>query len=356
MNHRELPQQLSRSRYSLSCIVPVFNEGPLIAAFLESLYTTIGTLTSEVEIIVVNDGSTDNSADEIVRMSRRLPVHYIELSRNFGKELAIQAGLDAAHTDCVVILDADFQHPIETIPVMVDRWRSGADMVYTTKANRDAESWFGKLGSILFYRLLMTKSGVSIPRDAGDFRLLDRKVVEALRAMPERNRFMKGMYAWVGFKSEALEINIAPRPAGKSKFGKLKLVRLALTGITAFSNIPLRLVTGVGIGISILSVLMGMWIVLEKLFLHQSIPGFATLAAAIFFLSGIQLVALGVVGEYVGRIFDEVKQRPRYLISQRINSSALAQVDVVPGHAASGSVLGAPPRRRRSDFDSRISA
>lgn len=354
----------NRLRFSLSCIVPVFNEGALIADFLEKLHLTIAQLTSDVEIIVVNDGSTDNSADEIDRVMRYLPVHYIELSRNFGKEFALQAGLDAVQTDCVVILDADFQHPIETIPTMVDRWSNGADMVYTTKATRKSESWLSKLGSVVFYRLLMPRKGVQFPRDAGDFRLLDRKVVDALRAMPERNRFMKGMYAWVGFKSEAIAIEMAPRSAGQSKFGLFKLTSLALTGITAFSNIPLRLVTGVGIAVSILAALMGTWIVIERLFLHQSIPGFTTLAAAIFFFSGIQLIALGVVGEYVGRIFNEVKQRPRYLVSYRANTSSIANsaaqsvVTSLPAaHSANNSaqstVLGATPRRRRTDFESR---
>jgi glycosyltransferase involved in cell wall biosynthesis len=350
----------SRSHFSLSCVVPVFNEGQLIADFLEKLHMTLAQLSSDIEIIVVNDGSIDNSADEIDRVMRYLPIHYIELSRNFGKEFALQAGLDAVQTDCVVIMDADFQHPIETIPEMVGRWSNGADMVYTTKATRRAETWLSKLGSLVFYRLLMPRKGVKFPRDAGDFRLLDRKVVDALRAMPERNRFMKGMYAWVGFKSEAIAIEMAPRPAGQSKFGFFKLTSLALTGITAFSNIPLRLVTGIGIGVSILAVLMAIWIVVERLFLHQSVPGFATLAAAIFFFSGIQLIALGVVGEYVGRIFNEVKQRPRYLVSYRANTSPLANsagqnVSVLPGATAAfgTSVLGVTPRRRRSDFETR---
>jgi len=358
MRNREFGLRPVRPRFSLSCVVPVYNEGELIGQFLESLYKTIGELTADIELIVVNDGSTDNSAEEIARIARHLPLHYIELSRNFGKEIALQAGLDAAHTDCVVILDADFQHPMSAIREMVERWEAGADMVYATKANRHAESWFSKVGSAVFYRLLASKHGVRIPKDAGDFRLLDRKVVEALRAMPERNRFMKGMYAWVGFKSEAIEIQIDPRAAGESKFGALKLANLAMTGVTAFSNVPLRLVTGAGMLISVLSILMGMWIVFERLFLNQPIPGFATMAAAIFFFAGIQLVALGVVGEYVGRIFDEVKQRPRYLIASRSNSSALSQSATShfnDAQSATSSVLGAPPRRRRSDGE-RVSA
>ena len=318
-----------RSRFALSCIVPVFNEGAHVAHFLESLHRKAATLTSEVEIIVVNDGSIDNSAAEIARVAQRLPIHYLGLSRNFSKEIAIQAGLDAVQGDCAIILDADFQHPLEAIDLMIDRWRGGADMVYAVKANRKSEGWLHRLAAILFYRLMFPKGATQIPTNAGDFRLLDRKVVDALRAMPERNRFMKGMYAWVGFRAEAIEIEVDPRASGRSKYKPLKLLGLAVTGITAFSNRPLRVVTGAGLAISIASFCMGTWIVFERLFLNQPIPGFATLAAAIFFLAGIQLVAIGIVGEYVARIFEEVKQRPQYIVAHEIDRSPLAKSRVV---------------------------
>ena len=318
-----------RSRFALSCIVPVFNEGAHVAHFLESLHRKAATLTSEVEIIVVNDGSIDNSAAEIARVAQRLPIHYLGLSRNFSKEIAIQAGLDAVQGDCAIILDADFQHPLEAIDLMIDRWRGGADMVYAVKANRKSEGWLHRLAAILFYRLMFPKGATQIPTNAGDFRLLDRKVVDALRAMPERNRFMKGMYAWVGFRAEAIEIEVDPRASGRSKYKPLKLLGLAVTGITAFSNRPLRVVTGAGLAISIASFCMGTWIVFERLFLNQPIPGFATLASAIFFLTGIQLVAIGIVGEYVARIFEEVKQRPQYIVAHEIDRSPLAKSGVV---------------------------
>ena len=318
-----------RSRFALSCIVPVFNEGAHVAQFLESMHRKAATLTSELEIIVVNDGSTDNSAAEIARVAERLPIHYLELSRNFGKEIAIQAGLDAVQGDCAIILDADFQHPLEAIDLMIDRWRGGADMVYAVKANRKSEGWLHRLAATFFYRLMMPKGATQIPANAGDFRLLDRRIIDALRVMPERNRFMKGMYAWVGFRSEAIEIEVDPRASGRSKYKPLKLLGLAVTGITAFSNRPLRVVTGAGLAISIASFCMGTWIVLEKLFLNQPIPGFATLAAAIFFLAGIQLVAIGIVGEYVARIFEEVKQRPQYIVAAEFDRSPLAKSGVV---------------------------
>jgi glycosyltransferase involved in cell wall biosynthesis len=320
-----------RSRFALSCIVPVFNEGAHVAHFLESLHRKAATLTSEFEIVVVNDGSMDNSAAEIARVAERLPIHYLELSRNFGKEIAIQAGLDAVQGDCAIILDADFQHPLEAIDSMIGRWRGGADMVYSVKANRKSERWLHRLAAILFYRLMIPRGATRIPINAGDFRLLDRKIVDALRAMPERNRFMKGMYAWVGFRSEAIEIEVDPRASGRSKYKPLKLIGLAVTGITAFSNRPLRIVTGAGLAISVASFCMATWIVFEKLFLNQPIPGFATLAAAIFFLAGIQLLAIGIVGEYVGRIFEEVKRRPQYIIADEIDRSPLTKSGVVHG-------------------------
>jgi polyisoprenyl-phosphate glycosyltransferase len=312
------------TQFSLSCVVPVFNEGAQVERFLSALSERVASLAAVTEIVVVNDGSTDQCGKVIERLVERFKLRYLELSRNFGKEAAIQAGLDVAGGDCVVILDADFQHPLDAIGTMVERWRAGADMVYAVKANRKTEGWLQRLGAAMFYHLLIPKGPARIPPNAGDFRLLDRKVVNALRAMPERNRFMKGMYAWVGFKSEPIELSVAPRESGESKFRTFKLISLAATGITAFSNRPLRVVAGAGLVISLASFGMGAWIVFEKLFLKQPIAGFATLAAAIFFLAGIQLIALGVVGEYVGRIFEEVKQRPRYVVATEMNFSPLA--------------------------------
>jgi glycosyltransferase involved in cell wall biosynthesis len=308
--------------FRLSCVVPAYNEAALIGDFLPALAATVGALTPDVEILVVNDGSSDATGSIVSALADTLPLRYIELSRNFGKEAALQAGLDASSGDCVVLLDADFQHPLEVIAQMVERWRTGVDMVYTTKAHREDEPPLRRLGSKLFYALVSSRKGGVIPPDAGDFRLLDRRVVDALCALPERNRFMKGLYAWVGFRAEGIAITMQERPAGHSKFNALQLASLAATGVTAFSVKPLRLVTLTGLVISIVSMLMAAWIVIEKLFLGQDIPGFATLAAAVFFLSGVQLVSLGIVGEYVGRIFEEVKQRPRYLIARETGRGA----------------------------------
>jgi polyisoprenyl-phosphate glycosyltransferase len=310
--------------FSLSCVVPVFNEAPGIARFLEHLHHCVMHIAQHVELVLVNDGSTDDSAAEILRCADGLPVHYLELSRNFGKEHAIQAGLDVAAGDCVVILDGDFQHPAELIAGMVQRWRAGIDMVYAVRSDRAGERRLKQLGSSVLYRLLALQSSVRIPANAGDFRLLDRKVVLALRALPERTRFMKGLYAWCGFKSEAIEFTPAPRRAGQSKYGALQLTNLAVTGITSFSTTPLRFVSLAGLTIAVGATLCGSWIVFEKLFMKQPIAGFATLAASILFLSGVQLLALGIVGEYVGRIFEEVKQRPLYVLTRTLNRSVVA--------------------------------
>jgi len=311
---------LARSRpFTLSCVVPVFNESAGIDAFLRALQAAAALITADFEIVLVNDGSSDDSGDRILRAEVGSKLRYLELSRNFGKEIAVQAGLDAASGDCVVILDADFQHPIEMIATMVERWRAGIDMVYAVKHDRADEGWLNRLAARAFYRIVSsTKRGPRIPPNAGDFRLLDRKVVMALRALPERDRFMKGLYAWVGFKTEALEFKPAERGHGESKFRFLNLASLAATGITSFSNLPLRWVSAAGVVVSVGSIGMACWLIIEKVLFGQPIPGFATLSASIFFFSGVQLLALGIVGEYVGRIFNEVKQRPRYILANDV--------------------------------------
>lgn len=316
----------SRPRdFTLSCVVPVYNEGETIAKFLDQLLAVIADITPNVEMVVVNDGSSDASGEQIQRLAELLPIHYIEFSRNFGKECALQAGLDAAQGDCVIVIDADFQHPVELIAEMVTHWRGGADMVYTVKADRQAESLVRRMASFVFYRLMLPRRGSKIPENAGDFRLLDRRLVEEIRRLPERTRFMKGLYAWVGFNTHAIQYRPAERLGGKTKFSSRRLTSLALTGITAFSTVPLRLMVFLGFLISLAAGVMGCWIVFEKLFLGQPVDGFTTLAAGMFFFAGIQLVAIGVVGEYVGRIFDEVKQRPLYVVAADVNHGPLAR-------------------------------
>jgi len=326
MKHDPQPiMDIARARtgrgFHLSCVIPVYNEAGVVGPFLEALHAHVRGITSHVELVVVNDGSSDGSASEILARAGSLPLHYVELSRNFGKEHAIQAGLDVASGDCVVIIDADFQHPIQLISAMVERWAHGIDMVYAVKADRNGEGWLRRTLGAAFYRVLSMEAGATIPRNAGDFRLIDARVVTVLRALPERTRFMKGLYAWVGFSSEAIPFQPESRRGGESKYSTRKLARLAVTGLMAFSSLPLRAVSIAGLVISLGSLAFGCWIVFQKMFLQQPIPGFATVAASVTFLSGIQLLALGVVAQYVGCIFDEVKGRPSYIAARTIDTS-----------------------------------
>jgi len=306
----------------ISAVVPVYNEAAGIGAFLLSLAASLRQITTRFEIVVVNDGSQDASAAEIARVGRECRTLYLELSRNFGKEAALTAGLEAARGECVVLIDGDGQQPVTVIAEMVSLWRKGYQMVYGVRANAASEPASRRFARGVFYRLLSRASNVAIPEGAGDFRLLDRDVVEALLRLPERNRFMKGLYAWVGYRSIGVTFETADRSTGKSSFGLRDLAGLALTGLTAFSSLPLRLVSVAGIGVSLASLAYGAYIVLEKLVWGQPIAGFATLAAAVFFLSGIQLVSLGIIGEYVGRVFVEVKRRPSYLLARTVDSRA----------------------------------
>jgi glycosyltransferase involved in cell wall biosynthesis len=309
-----------RQRWLLSAVVPVYNEAEGIAEFLRSLAAALREVTAFFEIIVVNDGSRDASAGEVARVASECRTLYLELSRNFGKEAALTAGLEAARGDCVVLIDADGQHPISAIAEMVRLWDSGYDMVYGVRATSESETAPRRFARALFYRLLSRASDVSIPQGAGDFRLLDREVVDALLRLPERNRFMKGLYAWVGYRSIAFTFQTAERASGRSSFKWQSLTELAITGITAFSTLPLRLVSLAGICVSLGSVIFGFFIVLEKLVWGQPIAGFATIAASVFFLSGVQLISLGIIGEYVGRVFVEVKRRPSYLLARTVDS------------------------------------
>ena len=322
--------------FALSCVVPVHNEEEIVADFLRELYATAQALTPLFEIIVVNDGSTDRTGAVVRGLAQELNLTFIELSRNFGKEAALTAGLDFARGDCVLLIDADFQHPLEVASEMVNMWRSGYDMVYGLRTDRRGESWLKRTGSRLFYRLMASSQAVDIPPNAGDFRVLDRRVVDALRRLPERHRFMKGLYAWVGFRSIGLPFEVRERAGGSTSFSMRRLQSLAVTGITAFSNLPLRIGGVIGAFIALVAFSWGAWIVVERLVFGQPIPGFATLAASVLLFAGIQLIAIGVLGEYLGRVYDEVKARPTYLIARFDDYSPLRQT-------AAPTVLSATP-------------
>lgn len=299
---------------TISCVIPALNECTNLKVLLPALERMFANLHLAHELIVVDDGSTDDTA----HWARSWPAgsmrRYIELSRNFGKEAALSAGLQACSGDAVIFLDADMQHPPELIVTMIERWRAGSDMVYAVRSHRDDEPAFKRWGSDLLYRILGRGNRFAIAPHAGDFRLMDRQVVQALLQLPERTRFMKGLYAWVGFRTEALPYMPPPRLHGHSHFSRLKLVRLALDGITAFSTWPLMVLTGSGAAIAAISFAYGLYIVLEYLLIGNPVSGWVTLATSILFFSGINLLGLGLLGAYVARIFDEVKQRPLYVV------------------------------------------
>jgi len=299
---------------SISCILPAFNEGATLPALLTELSGELEQHFARWEIVVVNDGSSDDTEIQVAPWLKGRGVRYVSLSRNFGKEAALTAGIDRARGDLVLLMDADLQHPPALIPDMLRAWREGADMVYTVRTTRGDESFLKKLGTRIFYRIVNAGSAVPIPANAGDFRLLDRAVVDALKSLPERNRFMKGLYAWVGFRSVAVDYEPNERFAGESSFSMRGLSRLAVTGVTAFTNAPLRLWSALGTIIAVGAILSGVWFVIEHFTFGADVPGWATLAVSTMFFSGVQLLSIGILGEYVGRIFDEVKQRPVYLV------------------------------------------
>jgi glycosyltransferase involved in cell wall biosynthesis len=309
--------------FSLSCVVPVYNEAEVVERFLRALKPALQAVTSQHEIIVVNDGSRDGTGRIVAALANELGLTLLDFSRNFGKEAAMTAGLARARGDAVMIIDADFQEPLEAIAPMLERWRQGYDMVYAVRADRDGESWLKRVGTRVFYALMARGGSISIPPDARDFRVMDRRVVDVLNQMPERNRFMKGLFAWVGFEVSAVPIQVRDRAAGRTSFGLRELRRLALTGVTAFSNTPLRVWGSVGVVIALAAFAWGGWIVFERLFLGQPLRGFATVAASVMFFSGVQLISIGIIGEYLGRVYDEVKRRPTYVVSRIVEHGSL---------------------------------
>lgn len=308
----------STSTPSLSCVIPAFNEAASLGTTLTTLLATLRALFDRVEVIVVDDGSSDATASVVQRLAEQHPeLVLLRLSRNFGKEAALTAGLEAAAGDLVLFVDADGQHPPELVAPMLQGWRDGADVVYGVRRLREDQSRLHARLTQVFYRLINWGSAIDIPAGAGDFRLMDRKVVEAMKALPERNRFMKGLYAWVGFKTLALDYEPLPRASGRTHFGLRGAFRLAMTGMLAFSTAPLRALSVVGFLLALVSLGYGAWVIFEYFYWGIAAPGFATIVVAMMFLSGIQLLSIGVLAEYVGRIYDEVKRRPIYLISER---------------------------------------
>jgi polyisoprenyl-phosphate glycosyltransferase len=313
----------------LSVVVPVLNESENIGPLLQRLVPVLEQVARSFEIIFVDDGSTDNTVDILRAVHLTDPrVTAISFSRNFGKEIAIAAGLDHAAGQAAIIMDADLQHPPETIVEFIAKWREGYKNVFAQRRDRYADSRLRRALTHRFYHLFDVFGETNLPPGAGDFRLLDRQAIEAIARMRERARFSKGLYAWIGFKSIGVPYDVAERAAGTSKFSYRKLTRFALDGLMSFSTIPLRVWTYIGFAISFLSLSLTAFFLLRTLIYGVDVPGFATLIVSLTFFSGIQLLSLGVLGEYIGRIFAEVKRRPLYLVAERIGGER--------GHDVSG--------------------
>jgi polyisoprenyl-phosphate glycosyltransferase len=301
----------------LSIAVPVCNEEEMIALFLERIMPILTGITPDFEIIFVNDGSRDHTLD-VLMAARHADsrIKIIDLSRNFGKEAALSAALAFASGRAVIPIDVDLQDPPGLIPVLVEKWREGFDVVLAKRSDRSAESPMKRLTSRLFYKFIDKLSDIDIPADVGDFRLMDRRVVDALGQLPERARFMKGLFAWLGFRQTVVEYIRPARAAGRSKWKPLALWRLALEGIVSFSSLPLKLWSYIGVICALSGILYGSYLIGRVLLFGADVPGYASLASFILFFNGLVLVGLGVVGEYVARIFTEVKARPLYLVRE----------------------------------------
>ncbi len=301
----------------ISVVAPVYNEAATLPLFCERVFSALEPLGQSFELVLINDGSRDSSLDVMVELHEHDPrIKVINFSRNFGHQIAITAGIDYARGAAVVVIDSDLQDPPEVIPELVAKWREGYRIVFAQRAEREGETWFKKATAAFFYRLIRRITNVNIPVDTGDFRLMDRKVVNTLRRMREHHRFMRGLSVWVGFKQTGVEYKRAPRHAGETKYPLSKMLRFALDGITSFSYLPLQLATYFGFLVAGISMLALIAVIVLRLTGSQStFYGQASTLVSVLFLGGIQLIFLGIMGEYLGRIYDEVKRRPLYIVS-----------------------------------------
>ena len=310
---------VAESKDFISVVAPVYNEEAVLDALYERVKAVLDAAGERWELVLVNDGSRDGSAEAIARLHERDPrVKGLSFSRNFGFQIAATAGLDYAGGDAVILTDADLQDPPEVYPAMLEQWRAGYDVVYGVRASRTGETWFKVTTAKVFYRLIHRITSINIPLDTGDFRLMDRRVINSLRGMNERNRFLRGMVPWIGFRQIGVEYHREARYAGEAKFTSVKkMLPFALDAITSFSYFPLQLATILGFIIAAISVVAILIVVLIRLLGPQEpLMGQATTLVVVLFLGSVQLISLGIIGEYLGRIYDEVKGRPLYLIEE----------------------------------------
>lgn len=307
----------------VSLVVPFYNEGTAVEVFFETIRRTLATIdTVAFEMVCIDDGSGDDTLARLLAASRVDPrIKVLELSRNFGKEAALTAGLDAATGDAVIPMDADLQDPPELIIPMIEKWRGGADVVLAKRIDRQTDSMAKRGTANLFYKIHNRVSHVEIPSNVGDFRLMNRTSVDALKRLPERQRFMKGMFAWIGFRTEVVEYERPARAAGSSKFTGWKLWNFALEGFTSFSSAPLRIWSYIGSFGTLLTLAYLVFIVIRTLIYGIDVPGYASLLVSVLFFGSLQLLSIGILGEYIGRIYMESKQRPVYVVRQVYNDS-----------------------------------
>ena len=301
----------------ISLVSPFYNEEKGVQAFFNRINEVFAPLADryDLEVIAINDGSRDQTFEELVKAKANNDyLTVVDLSRNFGKEAAISAGLDFATGDAVIPIDSDLQHPPEVIIELIEKWEEGAEVVLAKRVDRETDRPIQKLTANYFYKLHNRISDIDIPADVGDFRLMDRKVVEALKTLPETRRFMKGLFAWVGFRTTTVEYKVAPREHGTTSFNTWKLWNFALEGITSFSSAPLRVWTYLGCAVSALSFVYAAYLLIKTLLFGADAPGYASIMITVLFASGVQLIGIGVLGEYVGRIFAESKKRPLYIV------------------------------------------
>jgi glycosyltransferase involved in cell wall biosynthesis len=299
----------------LTVVVPVYNEAEVLEEFHRRLSTVMGESDMPYRVLYVDDGSDNHFLASLLRLRESDPkVSVLELSRNFGKEVALSAGLDHADGDAVIVIDADLQDPPEVIPLFIEQWKQGYDVVYGLRDERLGDSALKRLTASAFYRVMSALSDVEIPQNVGDFRLLSRRAVDALNAQPERHRYMKGLYTWIGFPQQAVRYDREPRAAGESKWGYWRLWNFALEGITSFSAAPLKMATYLGLATSSASFLYGLFLLVRTLLFGNPVPGYPSLIIIVLFLGGVQLICLGIIGEYLARTYQESKGRSLYVL------------------------------------------
>ncbi len=323
---------LNLDSVEISVIVPLYNESAGIEHLFARLTPVLEELQTSYEIICINDGSQDDTLSKLIEFWQRNPsIKIVNLSRNFGKEIALTAGIDYASGAAVIPIDADLQDPPELIVKLIAKWREGYDVVYGTRRSRQGETWLKRISATAFYQTIGRMSHVPIPANTGDFRLLDRQVVEAIKKLPERTRFMKGLFAWVGYRQTSVLFDREPRHSGQTTWNYWKLWNFALDGIISFSFLPLKVWSYVGVTVSFISLLYALMLVVRTLIFGVDVPGYASLMVAILFLGGIQLITLGVLGEYLGRVYEEVKGRPLYLVREEYGFKAKESLSIRVG-------------------------